>query len=53
VRCLLLPASLRLLGGRVWWLPSTLSRLHERIGLHEDETSVPVWQNDLGSALRR
>jgi putative drug exporter of the RND superfamily len=35
VRCLLLPASLRLLGARAWWLPSPLARLHGRIGLHE------------------
>jgi uncharacterized membrane protein YdfJ with MMPL/SSD domain len=35
VRCLLLPASLTLLRAHVWWLPSSLSRLHERIGLHE------------------
>jgi RND superfamily putative drug exporter len=36
VRCLLLPASLRLLGRWAWWLPSLLARLHERIGLHEE-----------------
>jgi RND superfamily putative drug exporter len=36
VRCLLLPASLRLLGGRAWWLPPSLARLHARIGLHEE-----------------
>jgi RND superfamily putative drug exporter len=30
VRCLLLPASLRLLGARAWWLPSPLARLHGR-----------------------
>jgi uncharacterized membrane protein YdfJ with MMPL/SSD domain len=36
VRCLLLPASLRLLGRRAWWLPSPLARLHGRIGLHEE-----------------
>jgi RND superfamily putative drug exporter len=35
VRCLLLPASLRLLGQRAWWLPSPLARLHGRIGLQE------------------
>jgi putative drug exporter of the RND superfamily len=35
VRCLLLPASLRLLGGRTWWLPSPLKRLHGRIGLQD------------------
>jgi uncharacterized membrane protein YdfJ with MMPL/SSD domain len=32
VRCLLLPACLRLLGPRAWWLPSPLARLHRRIG---------------------
>jgi putative drug exporter of the RND superfamily len=39
VRCLLLPASLRLLGASAWWLPARLARLHERLGLHEDESS--------------
>src|SRR5262249_7350673 len=42
VRCLLLPASLRLLGRRAWWLPSPLARLHGRIGLHEEGHSTPV-----------
>jgi uncharacterized membrane protein YdfJ with MMPL/SSD domain len=42
VRCLLLPACLRLLGRHVWWLPSPLARLHGRIGLHEDDVSAPV-----------
>jgi uncharacterized membrane protein YdfJ with MMPL/SSD domain len=43
VRCLLLPASLRLFGPRAWWLPSPLARLHGRIGLHEavDPASMP------------
>src|SRR5262249_18752089 len=40
VRCLLLPASLRLLGGSAWWLPAALARLHARIGLHEEEISA-------------
>ncbi len=35
VRCLLLPASLRLVGKRIWWLPRPLARLHRRAGLHE------------------
>jgi RND superfamily putative drug exporter len=35
VRCLLLPASLRLLGPRAWWLPASLRRLHQRIN-HEE-----------------
>ncbi len=41
VRCLLLPASLRLLSPHVWWLPAPLSRLHRRIGLHEDGDPAP------------
>src|SRR6266498_2168996 len=36
VRCLLLPACLRLLGGHAWWLPPSIARLHRRIGLHEE-----------------
>jgi RND superfamily putative drug exporter len=39
VRCLLLPAVLRLLGGRAWWLPPSLARLHRRIELHEGGAS--------------
>jgi uncharacterized membrane protein YdfJ with MMPL/SSD domain len=39
VRCLLLPASLTLLRQQAWWLPSSLARLHERIGLHEASAS--------------
>jgi uncharacterized membrane protein YdfJ with MMPL/SSD domain len=35
VRCLLLPASLGILGGRAWWVPAALARLHRRIGFHE------------------
>jgi RND superfamily putative drug exporter len=42
VRCLLLPASLRLLGRGAWWLPSSLARLHGRIGVDEDDVAVPV-----------
>ncbi|HEX2434029.1 MAG TPA: MMPL family transporter [Gaiellaceae bacterium] len=37
VRCLLLPSTLTLLGHRAWWLPSPLRRLHQRIGLHEED----------------
>jgi uncharacterized membrane protein YdfJ with MMPL/SSD domain len=37
VRCLLLPATLTLLGRRVRWLPSRLRRFHERIALHDEE----------------
>jgi uncharacterized membrane protein YdfJ with MMPL/SSD domain len=37
VRCLLLPASLTLLGHRTWWLPPALSRLQLRVGGHQDD----------------
>jgi uncharacterized membrane protein YdfJ with MMPL/SSD domain len=40
VRCLLLPASLRLLSPQIWWLPAPLARLHRRVGLYE-EGSAP------------
>jgi uncharacterized membrane protein YdfJ with MMPL/SSD domain len=35
VRCLLLPATLRLVGPHAWWLPPTLTRFHRRIALDE------------------
>jgi RND superfamily putative drug exporter len=36
VRCLLLPASLALLGHRTWWLPPALSRLQAQVEHEED-----------------
>jgi RND superfamily putative drug exporter len=41
VRCLLLPASLRLLGPHAWWLPAALRRLHRRISRDESLDSEP------------
>lgn len=35
VRCLLVPATMTLLGDANWWAPAPLRRLHARIGLHE------------------
>jgi RND superfamily putative drug exporter len=35
VRCLLVPATMTLLGNANWWAPTPLRRLHERIGLRE------------------
>lgn len=35
VRCLLVPATMTLLGRSNWWAPSGLKRLHQRIGLRE------------------
>ena len=35
VRCLLVPATMTLLGEANWWAPAPLRRLHHRLGLHE------------------
>jgi RND superfamily putative drug exporter len=35
VRCVLVPATMTLLGDANWWAPAPLRRLHHRIGLHE------------------
>ncbi|OLB77981.1 MAG: hypothetical protein AUI14_14650 [Actinobacteria bacterium 13_2_20CM_2_71_6] len=35
VRCLLVPATMTLLGRWNWWAPAWLRRLHERVGLRE------------------
>jgi RND superfamily putative drug exporter len=35
VRCVLVPATMTLLGVANWWAPAPLRRLHDRIGFHE------------------
>ena len=40
VRCLLVPATMTLLGDANWWAPGPLRRLHDRFGLR-DEVAVP------------
>ena len=35
VRCILVPATMTLLGRWNWWAPAPLRRLHQRLGLHE------------------
>jgi putative drug exporter of the RND superfamily len=35
VRCLLVPATMTLLGEANWWAPAPLRRLYDRFGLHE------------------
>jgi RND superfamily putative drug exporter len=42
VRCLLVPATMTLLGRWNWWAPAWLQRLHSRIGLRE----VPATPSD-------
>src|SRR6185503_3431732 len=45
VRCLLVPATMTLLGRWNWWAPKPLKRLHQRVGLREhrlpDSAEVP------------
>jgi putative drug exporter of the RND superfamily len=38
VRCILVPATMTLLGNANWWAPAPLRRLHHRLGLHEAPT---------------
>jgi putative drug exporter of the RND superfamily len=38
VRCILVPATMTLLGEWNWWAPAPLRRLHDRLGLHEIPT---------------
>lgn len=40
VRCLLVPATMTLLGDANWWAPGPLRRLHARIGLRESAAEV-------------
>ncbi|MBR8741508.1 MMPL family transporter [Nocardiopsis sp. MG754419] len=43
VRAIMVPATMRLLGDRNWWLPRPLRRLHDRIGISEggEEEEAP------------
>ena len=35
VRCLLVPATMTLLGNANWWAPAPLRRIYERFGMRE------------------
>jgi RND superfamily putative drug exporter len=39
VRCLLVPATMTLLGDANWWAPGPLRRLHDRFGISEAESA--------------
>jgi RND superfamily putative drug exporter len=45
VRCLLVPATMTLLGDANWWAPRPLRRLHARIGFSE-HTELPAQANE-------
>jgi RND superfamily putative drug exporter len=49
VRCLLVPATMTVLGKRNWWAPKPLRRLHARFGLRE---GAPADRPDLAAAGR-
>ena len=42
VRCLLVPATMTLLGERNWWAPSPLRRLYDRYGLKETPSVIDL-----------
>ncbi len=42
VRCLLVPATMTLLGDANWWAPTPLRRLYDRFGLREAQTAMPL-----------
>jgi RND superfamily putative drug exporter len=46
VRCLLVPATMTLLGRWNWWAPAPLRRLHERLGLREHPLPDPATAAD-------
>src|SRR5262249_21743841 len=42
VRCVLVPATMTLLGRANWWAPAWMRRIHDRFGLSESEPSQPA-----------
>jgi putative drug exporter of the RND superfamily len=42
VRCLLVPATMTLLGERNWWAPAPMRKLYERFGLREESSVIDV-----------
>ena len=51
IRCVLVPATMTLLGSANWWAPAPLRRLHQRIGLRE-APALPVAPVPTTSAVR-
>jgi putative drug exporter of the RND superfamily len=55
VRCLLVPATMTLLGRANWWAPAPLRRLYTRFGLHEAPSAhmpTPAVISAAGAPLR-
>ncbi|MFE3461620.1 MMPL family transporter [Nocardiopsis aegyptia] len=58
VRAVMVPATMRLLGGANWWLPRPLRWVHDRIGIsegggEEDEPERPAAPRPTGRELER
>src|SRR4051794_36436369 len=54
VRGVLVPAFMRLAGDWNWWAPRPLRRLHDRFGVHEDDSAPAPWPRDAaGRAAER
>jgi putative drug exporter of the RND superfamily len=52
VRCLLVPATMTLLGDKNWWAPAWLRRVHDRIGLQEHVEPPPFTAAAHGGSSR-
>jgi RND superfamily putative drug exporter len=53
VRCLLVPATMSLLGAANWWAPRVLRRLHDRFGITESPVHIPDTPAELIPANQR
>ena len=56
VRCILVPATMTLLGQANWWAPAPLRRLHHHLGLHETpahSASAPAPDSPATASLYR
>jgi RND superfamily putative drug exporter len=42
VRCLLVPATMTLLGERNWWAPAPMRKLYDRFGLREEPSTIDI-----------
>lgn len=48
IRCVLVPATMTLLGRANWWAPKPLRRIHRRLGLHEASTGLAATGSEPG-----
>jgi RND superfamily putative drug exporter len=52
VRCILVPATMTLLGRANWWAPAPLRRLHNRFGLREAPSHPAALDSSRRGAIR-